>query len=78
LIQGLAGEILKLKIVQAANAGLDKYMLFPVHDEIDFDVPNEDLSDVLETIRVTMNDDSLLSVPITWSCNTGSNWGACK
>jgi DNA polymerase-1 len=78
LIQGLAGEILKLKIVQAANAGLDKYMLFPVHDEIDFDVPNEDLPDVLETIRVTMNDDSLLSVPITWSCNTGSDWGACK
>lgn len=78
LIQGLAGEILKLKIVQAANAGLDKYMLFPVHDEIDFDVPNEDLADVLAIIKETMNDDSLLSVPVTWSCNTGNNWGVCK
>jgi DNA polymerase-1 len=78
LIQGLAGEILKLKIVQAANAGLDKYMLFPVHDEIDFDVPNEDLSYVLAIIKEIMNDDGLLSVPITWTCNIGNNWGVCK
>jgi DNA polymerase I-like protein with 3'-5' exonuclease and polymerase domains len=67
-----------LKIVQAANAGLDKYMLFPVHDEIDFDVPNEDLSYVLAIIKEIMNDDGLLSVPITWTCNIGNNWGVCK
>lgn len=78
LIQGMAGEILKLKIVQAAQAGLDRYMLFPVHDEIDLDVPNDELPDVLATLNDVMNDDELLTVPITWTSDIGPSWGECK
>lgn len=78
LIQGLAGEILKRKIVEADAAGLTPYMLFPVHDEVDFDVPTSELGDVLATLHDTMNDNNLLNVPITWSADTGPSWGECK
>lgn len=78
LIQGMAGEILKMKIVEADSAGLDEFMLFPVHDEIDLDVPHERVPEVLDTLRDVMNDDNLLSVPITWTPAVGDRWGDAK
>ena len=74
-IQGTAGEILKMKIVEADAAGLGPYMTIPVHDEIDFDIPNDDFDDVMRTIELVMNDDQLLTVPITSSIGVGQRWG---
>lgn len=76
LIQGTAGEILKMKIVECDQAGLDAYMTLPVHDEIDFDVPTTELDSVITTIRDVMNDDQLLSVPVTTSVEVGQRWGS--
>lgn len=78
LIQGTAGEVLKLKIVEADQAGLGEYMLFPVHDEVDLSVPRDELDDVLVTVRDVMNDDQLISVPITSSVDVGAHWGASE
>lgn len=78
LIQGSAGELLKMKIVEADQAGLGEYMLFPVHDEIDFDVPTHELPDFLGTLNDVMNDDKILSIPLTWSADVGPKWGECK
>lgn len=75
LIQGAAGEVMKLKIVEADAAGLSEFMLFPVHDEIDMDVPNDQLDDVVHTLSNVMNDATLLNVPITASIETGQRWG---
>lgn len=74
-IQGTAGEILKMKIVEADQAGLGPFMTIPVHDEIDFDIPNDELEEVMHTIHLVMNDDKLLTVPITSSIETGQRWG---
>jgi DNA polymerase I len=78
VIQGTAGEILKMKIVEADRAGLGSYMLFPVHDEIDFEVPHNELDDFQTTLKDVVNDDQLLSVPLTWSAEVGTNWGDCS
>jgi DNA polymerase-1 len=78
LIQGTAGEVLKMKIVEADAAGLDEFMLFPVHDEIDLDVPFEQVNDVVTTLRDVMNDDQMLTVPITWTSAVGARWGDAK
>jgi DNA polymerase-1 len=75
LIQGTAGEILKRKIVEADQAGLGDFMILPVHDEIDLDVPNDDLEDAMATLHDVMNDAELLTVPITASIETGLRWG---
>lgn len=74
-LQGMAGEIMKMKIVGLDNAGLGDYLLFPVHDEQDLSVPNEDLDDAIATLNDVMYDDKLLSVPITASVDVGPNWG---
>lgn len=77
-IQGTAGEVLKMKIVEADHAGLGEFMMFPVHDEIDLDVPEDQLPDVLHTLDEVMNDDKLFHVPITWSADHGNRWGECE
>lgn len=76
-IQGMAAEILKMKIVEADAAGLGDYMILPVHDEIDFEVPDDQLNDVIPVIKSVMNDDRLLSVPIESSIDLGKRWGDC-
>lgn len=78
IVQGTAGEILKMKMIEADKAGLGEFMTIPVHDEVDLDVPNDQLEDVITTLRDVMNDDKLLDVPITWSVETGPRWGECK
>lgn len=78
LIQGAAGEVLKMKMLEADAAGLGPFMVLPVHDEIDLDVPRDDVDAVLATLRDVMNDDKLLSVPLTWSSSVADRWGACE
>jgi DNA polymerase I-like protein with 3'-5' exonuclease and polymerase domains len=74
-VQGQAGEILKMKMVEAAHAGLTPFMTLPVHDEIDLDAPPAQLGEVMTTLRDIMNDETLLSVPITSTMSIGSRWG---
>jgi DNA polymerase-1 len=78
VIQGTAGEVLKQKMVELDQAGLGDYMRLPVHDEVDLEVPNGDLDDALATLLDVVNDDRLLTVPLTWSAETGPNWGDCS
>jgi DNA polymerase-1 len=78
LIQGTAGEILKLKAVEADQAGLSDYMMIPVHDEFDLEVPNDRVDETLDGLRDVLNDDQLLRVPLTWSITTGKRWGECS
>lgn len=74
-IQGMAAEIFKWKILELNAAGLGKYMILPVHDEIIFDVPKSEEYEVIQTIREVMNDNRMLTVPITAGIAHGSRWG---
>jgi DNA polymerase I len=76
LVQGLAAEMFKMKLVELDNAGLTERMILPVHDEIILDVPNSEYEDVITTLRKVMNDDKLLSVPVTAGLAYGERWGA--
>jgi DNA polymerase-1 len=76
LVQGLAAEMFKMKILELDAAGLDEFMVLPVHDEIIMDVPNTDLSEVINTLQGIMNDNQLLSVPVTAGIATGKRWGS--
>src|SRR5690606_7549861 len=75
LIQGTAAEIFKMKLLELDAAGLGEYMILPVHDEVIMDVPRDVEQDVIKTIRDIMNDDTLLSVPITAGVSRGERWG---
>lgn len=73
--QGFAAQILKLKIIELDDAGLDEFMILPVHDEIILDTPNENKKDVITTLNDIMNDTSLLTVPVTAGIAHGNRWG---
>jgi DNA polymerase-1 len=75
MIQGTAGEILKMKMIECDAAGLGEYMTIPVHDEIDMDIPLKDRGEVIGTLYDIMNDETMISVPVTSTISVGNRWG---
>ena len=78
LIQGWAASLFKLKALELANAGLDRYMILFVHDEIILDVPKTEVRDVVEVLRSIMNDDASFPIPISAGISFGERWGQKK
>lgn len=76
LVQGLAAEMFKMKLVELDNAGLGEFMILPVHDEVILDVPKDRYGEVITTLKDVMNDDKMLSVPVTAGLAYGERWGA--
>jgi DNA polymerase-1 len=74
-IQGMAAELLKTKLLELDAAGLGDAMRLPVHDEVIIEVDDADVPDAVATLRDVMNDDQLLSVPITAGVSHGKRWG---
>lgn len=77
LIQCHAAEILKRKLIELSAAGMDDYMILPVHDEVVFDVPADDVDEIKNTIERTMENLDDYAVPITCSTDVlALNWGS--
>lgn len=75
LVQGLAAEINKMKLIELDAAGLSPFMFATVHDEVLLDVPPEHVTDTINILGKVMNDSELLSVPITAGVSFGERWG---
>lgn len=75
MVQGAAAEVNKRKLVELDNAGLGEFMFATVHDEVLLDVPPGQAYDVVKTLNEVMNDDKLLSVPVTAGVSFGAQWG---
>jgi DNA polymerase I len=74
LIQGSAATILKRAIIDIDLAGYGETMLLPVHDELVFDVPKQDLDDVVpELSRIMTRND--FRIPLTVDPTVVSDWG---
>lgn len=75
LIQGMAAELLKIKLVELDAAGFGPYMCLPVHDEVVFDVPADQVREFAQTAVQVMSDPAMLTVPITTGPSYGARWG---
>lgn len=75
LVQGAAAELLKMKLIELDNAGFGPYMCLPVHDEVVFDVPADQVNEFARAAVAVMNDADLLTVPITTGPSIGMRWG---
>jgi DNA polymerase I-like protein with 3'-5' exonuclease and polymerase domains len=75
LIQGIATEIMKIKLIELDNAGFGDYMCLTVHDEEIFDIPRAAKQEATQAALAVMNDFRLLSVPITAAASIGERWG---
>ncbi|MDX2479679.1 MAG: DNA polymerase I [Desulfuromusa sp.] len=77
-IQGSAADIIKVAMVnidrRLCTEQLQTQMLLQVHDELVFEVPEEELEHVRELIRVEMETAVSLDVPLKVDIGTGRNW----
>jgi DNA polymerase-1 len=53
-VQAYAGDIFKSTMVNLAQAGLSEFMVCPVHDEVVFSIPEDQLEDVSRVIAEVM------------------------
>jgi DNA polymerase-1 len=76
-IQGTAADIIKLAMIRIAGdlrkENLRTRMVLQVHDELIFEVPEDELY-IKDRIRQQMQDVVRLSVPLTVNLKQGRNW----
>ncbi len=81
-IQGTSADILKMAMIKIYNElkekGYKTKMLLQVHDELIFDTPNDELNDIIELVRNTMENIYKLSVPLKVGIDYGKNWYEAK
>lgn len=75
LIQGSARDVLGVRMLEMARAGLEEFMVLPVHDEVIMDVPEGDVDDVVETVRRVMPDTESFAVPLEVDVEVAERWG---
>ena len=77
-IQGSAADLIKLAMIRMAavleEKGMHSKMILSVHDEIIFDVPMEEIDDLMNLARDTMEQIHPLKVPLKVNFGTGENW----
>ncbi|MEG1525116.1 MAG: DNA polymerase I [Clostridia bacterium] len=77
-IQGTAADIIKLAMVNAATAlrknGLKAKLILQVHDELIFDTPEDEVSEVMRMVHDCMEHVITLSVPLAADVKTGHSW----
>jgi len=73
--QGEAGDVLKKKIVELSMTDIGHHMRLPIHDEILFEVPDEEVAHTLEVIQAVMPENTAFNVPLSVGADVISNWG---
>jgi DNA polymerase-1 len=77
-LQGTAADIIKLAMIHIQNRieelGLSTKMIMQVHDELVFEIPEEEIQKAIPMIQNKMETVMELSVPLKVSIPSGKNW----
>ena len=77
-IQGTAADIIKMAMVsihrRLKDEGLQAQMIMQVHDELNFNVPEDEVERVREIVVGEMQNAVHLSIPLIAECGVGKNW----
>ena len=77
-IQGTAADIIKMAMVtihrRLKEENLKAQMIMQVHDELNFNVPFEEIDKVREIVVDEMQNVVHLTVPLIADCGVGNNW----
>ncbi|MBL4612957.1 MAG: DNA polymerase I [Emcibacter sp.] len=81
-IQGAAADVIRRAMIQMPealrSAGLEAKMLLQVHDELVFEVPEDQMDQTIPVVKAVMEGAALpaieISVPLTVDCGVGNNW----
>ncbi|MCB1110392.1 MAG: DNA polymerase I [Chlamydiia bacterium] len=79
-LQGSQADIIKKAMIQV-QAALKKerlaHMVLQIHDELIFELPDENIPRVSHLVRSIMENIISLSVPLVVNIDVGKNWGEC-
>ncbi|WP_288443701.1 DNA polymerase [uncultured Chryseobacterium sp.] len=77
-VQGSAADIIKMAMVKCDKAitekGLKSKMILQIHDELLFEVPENEVETVEKLIKHEMENVVKLSIPLTIELGKGANW----
>jgi DNA polymerase-1 len=77
-IQGTAADLIKMAMIRIHDRlrreKLRTQMLLQVHDELVFEVPEEEIAGVTEMVREEMEGVYPLEVPLRVDIQTGKDW----
>ncbi len=80
-IQGTQADLIKMAMLdinqKLAERKLKAYMILQIHDELLFEVPNEELEEVKQLVHEIMVGVMPLKVPLVVDINIGKNWKEC-
>jgi len=80
-LQGSQADLIKIAMIaidkRLKNEGLKSMMLLQIHDELIFEVPDEELETIKILLKEEMEGAFSLSVPLTVEVNVGKNWKDC-
>lgn len=81
-IQGSAADLIKIAMIRIYNAMKEKSvrskMILQVHDELIFNVPEEEIDIMKDIIDKGMSEAMELKVPLTTECAVGKTWYEAK
>ena len=81
-IQGSAADLIKLAMIniyrRMQEAGVRSRMILQVHDELIFNVPEDEIEQMTKLIEEGMTQAMKLKVPLTVECSVGKNWYEAK
>jgi DNA polymerase-1 len=81
-IQGSAADLIKVAMIHIdrvlRDSGSGAKMLLQVHDELVFEVPNDELDAISTLVRTEMEHAAELSVPLVVDIGSGPNWVETK
>lgn len=80
-IQGSQADIIKMAMIQIdkklAQEKKKGYMILQIHDELIFEVPDEELEEMKALVKGTMEGIMELKVPLIVDIHVGKNWKEC-
>ncbi len=81
-VQGTSSDIIKVAMVNLfrdiQQRKLKSRMLLQVHDELIFEVPRDEIDEMISLVRERMSNAIRLSVPVKVDIKSGPNWGAME
>jgi DNA polymerase-1 len=80
-IQGTQADLIKMAMLevnkQLSQQNLKSFMILQIHDELIFEVPNEEIEMVSSLVHKAMTEVISLKIPLIVDIHVGKNWKEC-
>jgi len=80
-LQGSAADLIKLAMIDIdkilEKRKLKGFLVLQIHDELIFEAPDSEISELIEVAKEALENVAQLRVPLVVDVNIGKNWGEC-